>query len=92
MSYKISQYTKTKAKQLGVIVKPSTNHNKKIDVYKDGEKIASIGSIYHYDFPTYLKIKGKEYAEERQRLYKLRHAKDLSNEGSPGWWSDQLLW
>jgi hypothetical protein len=92
MSYQISQYTKKKAKQLGVIVKPSSNPKKKIDVFKDDNKIASIGSISYYDYPTYLKLKGKEYAEERRRLYKIRHAKDLSNEGSPGWWSDQLLW
>ena len=92
MSYQISQYTKKKAKQLGVIVKPSSNPKKKIDVFKDDKKIASIGSISYYDYPTYLKTKGKEYAEERRRLYKIRHAKDLSNEGSPGWWSDQLLW
>jgi len=92
MSYQISQYTKNKAKQLGVVVKPSTNSKKKIDVFKDNNKIASIGAISYQDYPTYLKTKGKEYAEERRRLYKLRHSKDRTNEGSPGWWSDQLLW
>lgn len=92
MSYQISQYTKKKAKQLGVIVKPSSNPKKKIDVFKDDKKIASIGSISYGDYHIFLKTKGKEYAEERRRLYKIRHAKDLSNEGSPGWWSDQLLW
>jgi hypothetical protein len=90
--YHITNYTKQKAKELNVTVKPSSNKKKKIDVYKDGKKVASIGAISYQDYPTYLKTKGKEYAEERRRLYKLRHSKDRTKEGSPGWWSDQLLW
>ena len=31
--YIITDYTKNKAKKLGVIVKPSTNKKKKIDVF-----------------------------------------------------------
>ena len=33
MSYVITQYTKQRAKELNVIVKQSTNKNKKIDVF-----------------------------------------------------------
>ena len=37
--YTITDYTKNKAKLLGVVVKPSQNKKKKIDVYsKDGKK------------------------------------------------------
>ena len=40
--YIITDYTKKKAKELGVDVKKSTNPKKKIDVFKNGEKIASV--------------------------------------------------
>lgn len=92
MSYVITNYTKEKAKKLGVTVKPSTNPKKKIDVYKNGEKICSVGSINYFDFPTYLKTKGLLYAENRRKLYKLRHEKDRHIVGSPGYYADQLLW
>ena len=36
--YRITDYTKQKAKELNVTVKQSTNKNKKIDVYKNNEK------------------------------------------------------
>ena len=38
--YHITNYTKQKAKELNVQVKPSTNSKKKIDVYKNNKKIA----------------------------------------------------
>ena len=89
--YKIKPYTKEKARQLNVIVKPSTNKNKKIDVYKDNKKIASIGDIHYYnnDYPTYLLEKGKLYADKRKLLYHKRHQKD---NGLNGYYSKNLLW
>ena len=78
--YNITQYTFDRAKELGVVVKPSTLKGKKIDVYEDNKKIASIGAIDYKDYPTYLKEKGKEYAEERQRLYHIRHKENTLNE------------
>jgi len=92
MRYIISKYTYDKAKELGVVVKPSSNSKKKIDVFQDGVKIASIGSISYQDYPTYIKTKGKEYADERRRLYKLRHSKDRGITGSAGYFADHLLW
>jgi hypothetical protein len=41
--YDILPYTYKKAKALGVSIKPSRNHNKKIDVFKKGRKVASVG-------------------------------------------------
>jgi len=35
---------------------------------------------------------GKEYADERRRLYKMRHEKDRNKVGSPGFYADKLLW
>ena len=90
--YSILPYTEKQAKKIGVIVKPSTNPKKKIDVFKGGEKVASIGAIGFSDFPHYLKEKGKAVAEERRRLYKIRHKKDAEKKGTPGWFSSNLLW
>ena len=90
--YKIKNYTLKKAKQLGVIVKHSTNNTKKIDVYKHGKKIASIGARGMNDYPTYIKKKGISYAKTRRRLYKMRHERDRHTKWSNGWLADKLLW
>ena len=90
--YHITEYTKKQAKKLGVEVKPSTNPNKKLDVYKKGMKIASVGGAGYMDYPTYMLQQGKAVADERRRLYRLRHAKDAKVVGSPGWWANELLW
>jgi hypothetical protein len=91
--YKITQYTKNKAKDYNVVVKPSTVEGKKVDVFnKKGEKLASIGAIGYGDYPTYLKEKGVKYAQERRRLYKIRHENDRHKRGSAGYYADKLLW
>ena len=92
MSYKITEYTKQQADKLGVVVKPSTNKSKKLDVFKNGEKVASVGGAGYSDYPTYLKTSGKEFADERRRLYKKRHEKDRTVKGTPGYYADKLLW
>ncbi len=93
MAYSITNYTKQQAKKLGVVVKPSSVKGKKIDVFKkNGEKIASVGAIGYSDYPTYIKTKGKAYADERRRLYKIRHSKDRNVRGSDGYYADKLLW
>lgn len=91
--YSITQYSRDQAKKLGVTIKPSTNKGKKIDVIdKDGKKIASIGALGMGDFPTYMKSKGKEYADERRRLYKIRHAKTMDKVGSRSYYAARILW
>jgi len=92
MSYEITEYTKKRARDLGVTVKPSTNSKKKIDVFKQSKKIASIGAAGMMDYPSYVKTRGVEYANERKRLYKIRHKKDINVVGSPGWLANRLLW
>ena len=97
MPYKITQYTKLQAKRLGVDVKVSKVKNKKIDIFKDGNKIASVGALGYMDFPTFLEQekKGKYpkgYAEQRRKLYQIRHKKDISVIGSNGFWANELLW
>jgi hypothetical protein len=92
MAYNITKYTKDQAKKLGVEVKVSSVKGKKIDVFKDGKKIASVGALGYSDYPTYTKTKGKAYADERRRLYKIRHSKDRNVRGSDGYYADKLLW
>jgi len=91
MPYSITDYTRNKAKSLGLEVKPSTTKGKKIDVYKDGIRIVSVGALGYSDYPTYLREKGKEYADERRRLYKLRHT-DRNKVGTASYYADKLLW
>lgn len=90
--YHITNYTRQKAKDLNVEVKHSSNPKKKLDVFKDGKKVASIGAIGYGDYPTFLSSKGKEYADRRRMLYKQRHSKDLGIVGSNGWYANKLLW
>ncbi len=93
MAYRIKPYTKSQAKKYGVSVKPSSVEGKKIDVFNSkGEKLASVGAIGYGDYPTFWEQKGKEFADEKRRLYKMRHAKDRVVRGTPGWYADKLLW
>jgi TRAP-type uncharacterized transport system substrate-binding protein len=92
MSYKILPHTFKQSKLLGVEVKPSTKKGKKIDVYKDGNIVASVGAIGYKDYATFMKEDGKEVADERRRLYKIRHEKTRKVVGSPSYYADKLLW
>ena len=92
MTYKITNYTYKQARKIGVIVKPSQNKTKKIDVFRKGEKIASVGAYGMNDYPTYMKLKGKTYAKTKRRLYKMRHNKDRKIKWTNGWLADKLLW
>jgi len=93
MPYLITPYSKAQAKKLGVTIKPSKVKNKKIDVFnKKGEKLASIGWLGMGDYPTYMRKAGKEYADSRRRLYKMRHEKDRHKRGTPGFYADKILW
>jgi len=90
--YNISDYSYNKAKKLDVNIKPSTKKNKKIDVFKDGIKVASIGDIRYKDYPSYIEEKGKLYADERRKLYILRHNKTINKIGTPSYYTSRILW
>ena len=90
--YSIKRYTYNKAKKLGVTVKPSTNKTKKIDVFKNKKKIASIGANGMNDYPTYIQKRGLAYAKTRRKLYRQRHERDRHVRGTPGYYADKLLW
>lgn len=89
--YRIKDYSYNQAKKLGVDIKPSTNPKKKIDVFKHGNKIASIGAYGYKDYPTYLQ-ENKQLAELKRKNYKLRHEKDRHIKNTNGYYADKILW
>ena len=90
--YDITKYSYDQAKRLSVTITRSLNKNKKLDVFKNGIKIASIGAVGMKDYPTYIKENGVKYANERRRLYKIRHEKTRHKIGSHSYYADQILW
>jgi hypothetical protein len=100
VGYVVSAYSKKKAKKEKVQIKPSTRKTKKIDVFKDGKKVASIGGVRrngtpYKDYPTYLKELGKEGAEKKRKAYLARHAKEPKSkdgEKTPSYYADVILW
>ena len=97
MAYTITNYTKQQAKKLGVVVKPSSVKGKKIDVFKAGKKVASIGALGMNDYPTYMDLEKnkkveKGTAEKRRKLYKIRHESDRKKVGTNGYFADKILW
>jgi hypothetical protein len=90
-AYKIKKYSYDQAKKLGVEIKPSTNKSKKIDVFKNSKKVASIGAVDYLDYPSYKQI-DPSLAEERRKAYLSRHKKDSQVKNSPGFYAAKLLW
>lgn len=91
--YEIDPYAYKQAKKLGVKIEPSKKKFKKIDIYDyNNQYIMSIGDTRYNDYRSYIKEKGKEYADTRRRLYKIRHEKNRHKLGTPAYYADQLLW
>ena len=91
-NYKITKHTYDKAKELGLTVKVSTNPLKKIDVYKNNIYLANIGDIRYTDYPNYIIIFNKEYANKRRNLYINRHKQNADVKYSKQWLALNLLW
>ena len=92
MAYTITKYSRSKAAKLGVIIKRSKNPTKKLDVFKRGKKIASIGASGYGDYPTFMRKEGKQSANAHRKRYKIRHEKDRHRRGTPGYYADRILW
>ena len=91
--YDIQPYTFKRAKELGVMVKPSKNPKYKIDIFDlKGNYMYSGGLPSYSDYPHFLKNKGKEFADERKRLFLIRHKKETKVPHSRGWFIANLLW
>ena len=89
MTYKITPYTYKQAERLNVTVKPSIYSNKKIDVFKDGKYLVSVGQFVYDDYATLLSKGMKKLSEKRRELYRARHA---NNTGLAGFYALNLLW
>lgn len=97
MPYRITDYTKRRAKALGLRVAPSRVSGKKIDVFRGAEKVASVGALGYPDYPTYMALEKagkvpKGTAAARRKNYKARHQGNRLKKGTAGWYADQLLW
>ena len=95
--YRVKSRQRDIAKQIGVVIRPSERANKKLDVYRDGFYVASIGDVRYNDYYDYLagEQKGKEnpgVAALRRNAYYARHQANLKIPYSPGWYSWKLLW
>lgn len=86
--YPIKPYHIAQAKKLGLTIKPSSKGNYKLDVFQDNKYLTSIGHNKYKDYAIYLEERGEDYANERRRLYKLRHKK----EGVRGQLASFILW
>ncbi len=89
---KILRIVQRKARKIGVKVQPSTRKNKKLDVFKNGKKVASIGDVRYKDFLLYKKTDGTKKATERKKLYKIRHNKHRKKVGTASFYADKILW
>jgi hypothetical protein len=85
MTYRITDYSRNQARKLGVSIRLSSNPKKKLDVYKNGVKVASIGAIGYSDYAT-------TGDKERRRLYRIRHKGEDKRVGSNGYYAWNILW
>lgn len=95
MPYTITNELKQRAKSIGVEVKSSTDPSKKLDVYQNGKLIARIGQADAMDYLLYKASKGKAYADNRRKLYYIRHpynAKQISGVYTADYLAKALLW
>ena len=96
--YKIKKLQLDKAKELGVQIAPSTNRQKKVDIFLKGKKLYSIGANGMNDYATYLEDKSvpKSEAEKRRINYIQRHSKEpkIDDEGNftKSFYADEILW
>jgi hypothetical protein len=90
MAYTILKRTYDNAKKLNVEIKRSKNKDKKLDVFKNGKKLATIGDSDYLDYASYIDTKGLKYANVRKKIYIIHHKDDM-NKGN-GYYSKRLLW
>jgi hypothetical protein len=84
MAYNLEK-AKRNAKRIGVDVKASTRKGKKLDVLKQGKKVASIGAVDYDDYTVH-------GDKKRKTNYKKRHDKYRHKKGTPSYYADQILW
>ena len=72
-----------------------TNKKKKIDIFKDGNKVGSVGAIGYKDYGTYLEELPKKEANKKRKNYLARHAKEpkvKDKKKTNSYYADKILW
>ena len=92
MAYKPTKRQLLNAQRLGVTIAPSQSLRKKLDVYRNGKKISEIGAIGYMDYDAYIRKEGLAFANERRRLYKIRHENYRHRKGTASYYADKILW
>ena len=95
MPYTITPHTFERAREVGLEVRPSTRKGKKLDVFVGnldprftGQYVDSVGALGYSDYGTYLATEGAAVADNRRRLYRIRHRGKTLGELLALW----LLW
>ena len=95
MSYRIKKIQLEKAQKIGVTIAPSSNKKKKLDVFKDGVKVGSIGATGYKDYGTYLEELPKKDADKKRKNYLARHKKEPKTKDGKktnSYYADKILW
>jgi len=92
MAYQITSRQRANAKRLGVKIKPSTVKGKKVDVFKNDKKIASIGALSMMDFDRWKAKEGIEKANARRKAFRARFQKQRTKVGSGAYYASEILW
>jgi len=95
MSYRIKKIQLDKAKKIGVTIASSSNKKKKLDVFKDGSKVGSIGATGYKDYGTYLEELPKKDADTKRKNYLARHKKEPKTKDGKktnSYYADKILW
>jgi hypothetical protein len=92
MVFKIRNYNLVQARKIGVTIKPSTRKTKKIDVFKNGKKVASIGAKGYLDYASYKEKFGKTIADKKKDSYQKRHKQNSKIKNTPGYYASKILW
>ena len=93
--YKIKQIQIDKANKIGVTIKPSENKKKKVDIFKNGLKVGSIGAMGYKDYGTYLEELPKKEADKKRKNYLARHSKEPKTKDGKktnSYFADKILW
>ena len=73
MPYEIKEFQYKIAERLGVEIKQSTNPRRKIDVYKNGELLCSVGAINFTDYNDLIQQYGVHEAYRIRNNFINRH-------------------
>jgi len=94
--FKIHEYHLTQASKYGVTINYSKHKDKKLAIFKNGQKIADIGADGYWDYQSYKDAERegkvpKGTAEMKRKAYHKRHAKD-NVKGTAGFYALNILW